>query len=123
VFEFAPFMTAFSDLQPGVTWPKIALAGSSDGEWRFTGKVSGRERIRVPAGTFDAIKAEIEGRANLTFPATRDAYNEPTPASQRYAVWYVPEVGRAVKYERRVFNRVARLLEHEQYELVSYQLK
>jgi hypothetical protein len=38
-------------------------------------------------------------------------------------VWFVPEIGRAVKYERRAYNRSRRLLEHEQYELVSYNLK
>jgi hypothetical protein len=40
-----------------------------------------------------------------------------------YAIWFVPEIGRAVKYDRRTFNRALRLLDHEQYELVSYQLK
>jgi hypothetical protein len=38
-------------------------------------------------------------------------------------VWFVPEIGRAIKYERRTYNRGRRLLDHEQYELVSYQLK
>jgi hypothetical protein len=42
---------------------------------------------------------------------------------QTYSVWFAPEVGRAIKYERRTYNRVRTLLEHEQYELVSYKLQ
>jgi hypothetical protein len=125
LFEFAPFMTAFSELEPGVRWNKIAGATSSDSinDWRFSGKVIRRERVRVPAGTFDAIKAELEGELDVSFPSTRDSYNETTVSSQAYSVWFVPEIGRAIKYERRTYNRGRRLLDHEQYELVSYELK
>jgi hypothetical protein len=122
LFEFAPFLTAFSDVQPGLAWNEIAVAGSAD-EWRMSGKVTGRERVRTPAGTFEAIKAELQGRRDITFPTTRDVYYETTASRLTYAIWYVPEIGRAVKYDRRTFNRASRLLEHEQYELVSYQLK
>jgi len=121
LFEFAPFMLAFSDVRPGVSWSKIA--DDSPDEWQISGKVTGREQVRTAAGTFDAIKAELRGRRELTFPPTRDVYNDLTVSQLTYSIWYVPEVGRAVKYERRTFNRAARLLEHEQYELVSYQLK
>ena len=85
--------------------------------------MTGRESVRVPAGTFDAIKAELVGNYDVTFPSTRDAYNETVAAYQTYTIWYAPEVGREVKYERRTYNRARRLLEHEQYELQRYQLK
>ena len=125
LFEFAPFMGAFSELQPGVRWSKIAGATSSDSinDWRFSGRVAGRERVRVPAGTFEAIKAELEGQLDISFPSTRDPFSETAASYQTYSIWFVPELGRAVKYERRTFNRGRRLLEHEQYELLSYQLK
>jgi hypothetical protein len=121
LFEFAPFLTAFADVRPGLAWSDVAVGGSEG--WRMSGKVTGRERVRTAAGTFDAIKAELQGRRDITFPTTRDVYYETTPSRMTYAVWYVPEIGRAVKYDRRTFNRASRLLEHEQYELVSYQLK
>jgi len=123
--EFAPFMSAFAELKPGVKWNRIAGATSADSgnDWRFSGKVAGRERVRVPAGTFDSIKAELEGELEGSFPSSRDPFNETTPSYQTYSVWYVPEIGRAVKYERRTYNRGRRLLDHEQYELLSYQLK
>ena len=125
LFEFAPFLTAFADLQPGMKWSKIAGASSSDSisDWRFSGRVTGRERVRVPAGTFEAIKAELEGQLDISFPSTRDPFSETAASYQTYSVWFVPEIGRAVKYDRRTFNRGRRMLEHEQYELVSYQLK
>ena len=125
LFEFSPFMSAFSELQPGVTWSKIAGATSSDSinNWRFSGKVIGRERVRVAAGSFDAIKAELEGQLHLSSPMPRDPDAETIVSSQTYSVWFAPEVGRAIKYERRTYNRVRRLLDHEQYELVSYKLQ
>jgi hypothetical protein len=125
LFEFAPFMSAYSDLQSGVAWAKISGATSSDSinSWRFRGKVVGREAVRLPAGNFEAIKAELEGHLDLSSPMPRDPYSETTVSYQTYTVWFVPEIGRAVKYERRTFNRVRRLLDHEQYELVSYRLK
>ena len=109
-------------MRPGVAWNDVATGNGSEG-WRVSGKVTGRERVRTPAGTFDAIKAELQGRRELTHPTTLDAYYEPIAARLTYAVWFVPEIGRAVKYERRTFNRASRMLEHEQYELVSYNLK
>jgi hypothetical protein len=121
LFEFAPFLTAFSDVRPGLAWNDIAVGGS-DG-WRISGKVTGREHVRTAAGSFDAIKAELQGRRDITFPTTRDVYYETNASRMTYVIWYVPEIGRAVKYDRRTFNRASRLLEHEQYELVSYQLK
>lgn len=123
LFEFSPFLPAFLELQPGVTWTKIAGAGSPDADWQFRGKITGRERVAVPAGSFDAIKAELEGNLDISFPTTRDMASESFPAYQTYSVWFVPEVGRAVKYVRHTYNRARRLLDHEQYELVSYQLK
>jgi hypothetical protein len=125
LFEFAPFMTEFAELQPGVTWTRIAGATSSDSvnDWLFNGKVTGRERIGIPAGNFLAIKAELEGQLNISSPMTRNVAAETMPAYQTYSIWFVPELGRAVKYERRTYNRVRRLLDHEQYELISYQLK
>jgi hypothetical protein len=123
LIEFAPFLPAFLELQPGMTWGKIAGGSSPGADWRFSGKVAGRERVAVPAGSFDAVKAELEGHLDVTFPTTRDMASETFPAYQTYTVWFVPEVGRAVKYVRRTFNRARSLLDHEQYELMSYQLK
>lgn len=123
LFEFAPFMTGFLELQPGVTWAKISGAASPDADWRFHGKVVGRERVSVPAGSFDAIRVDLEGNLDIAFPTTRNVASETNPSFQTYSVWFVPEVGRAVKYVRRTFNRARVLLDHEQYELVSSQLK
>ena len=125
LFEFAPYLQAFTELRPGVTWRDIAGAASSDSinAWRINGKVTGRERITVPAGTFVAIRVELEGELNLSSPSTFNVAQETTPGYQTCTIWFVPDVGRAVKYERRTYNRARLLLDHEQYELVSYELK
>jgi hypothetical protein len=46
----------------------------------MSGKVTGQERVRTPAGSFEAIKAEIQGRRDITFPTTRDVYYETSPS-------------------------------------------
>lgn len=125
LFEFAPFMAAFAEAAPGTTWARIPGAGNTDslGDWGFSGRVSRTERVSVAAGTFEALKVELEGKREVAVPTTIDVFNETFASYQSYAIWFAPEIGRAVKYERRTFNRARRLLEHEQYELVSYQLK
>jgi hypothetical protein len=125
LFEFAPFLIAFAEPLPRTTWTRIPGASSADalGDWTFNGRVSGTERVRVAAGAFDSIKIELEGRRDVTIPTTIHVFDETFASQQSYSIWFVPEIGRAVRYERRSFNRARRLLEHEQYELVSYQLK
>jgi hypothetical protein len=125
LFEFSPFLLAWSEPQPRASWSRIPGAGSADqlGDWTFSGRVSGTERVRVAAGAFDAIKVELDGRRDVTIPTTIHVYDETFASQQAYSIWFVPEIGRAVKYERRSFNRARRLLEHEQYELLSYRLR
>ena len=67
------------------SWSKIA--DDSPDEWQISGKVTGREQVRTAAGTFDAIKAELRGRRELTFPPTRDVYNDLTVSQLTYSIW------------------------------------
>jgi S1-C subfamily serine protease len=50
-------------------------------------KLVGRERVRVPAGEFDAWRIDASSNVNMQYGETR----------LRYSVWYSPESRRAVK--------------------------
>ena len=75
-------------LAPGKT--AQATVRNADGVWQFTWTVRGRERISVPAGTFDAWAIEQTERA----------------VGGRYVgrsvSWYAPQVGWNVRYFDRV---------------------
>lgn len=125
VLEVAPFITAFRKLQPGEQWGSItirgmeaiALAGAT-GEipYFFEGaRVSGQERISVPAGTFDAVRVELDGRVSNILTGGSAVIRGYTNFKQ--TVWYAPQVKRFVKLVSQGPNHVTA------YELESYSLR
>jgi len=113
--EFSPYLTAFVKLekdrewvtgQSQMTW---VMPGHSkvDGDWDFALRVRGEERIKVPAGKFNAVK--IEGRSDARGPA-------------RFLLtfWYAPEVKRIVKIIRYQYHSDIR--QEDEFELVRYKL-
>jgi hypothetical protein len=128
LFEFAPFLTQYSELTTGAAWPNVPGAINTSGEstvdWRFSGKVVGRERVSVPAGNFDAIKVELTGALDLG-PSSRtmSTGGDFVVSTQDYTAWFAPEVGRLVKYSRKTYNRRRSPLDDEVFELINYSLK
>jgi hypothetical protein len=97
-FEYSPAYQAFSfPLTAGKTWRSQATATDPRDGRRFPVKIEGRvlgwERVRVPAGEFDALK--IERRVYI-------GYWESTYRGQSVIQeheWYAPSVKWAVKRE------------------------
>ena len=81
-------------------------------------RVLGRERVQVPAGTFEAIRVEIT--QSWTSPSQTNDRGE--SVQRTLSVWYAPEVKRAV---RTISRGTASAFVDTQYELelTSYQLK
>lgn len=71
---------------PGVTNPKRSV--------RVDGSVIGTERIRVPAGEFDAIKV-----SRVVYAGDTDLLKQETRVLE--TDWYVPALGRPVRTERK----------------------
>jgi hypothetical protein len=117
---FSPYLAAFGELRQGpinidVLDPRTCNAG-----WtcQVRGRVMGRERVRVPAGTFEATRVEISQYWQT--PAISYASGE--TVSRTLTVWYAPEVKRAIKFTGR--GGPARAVDTEfEIELVGYQLK
>ena len=117
---FSPYLAAFQDLSPGQSLGRIPIADpacSGHLTCEARGKVVGRETVRVPAGSFDAVKVEIEQTWNLTT-------NRPG-GGRTLLVWYSAETKRAVKFRSRfgVAGNLAPLDYDFDLELTSYQLK
>jgi hypothetical protein len=108
LLEVAPYITAFRLPRPGERW-KVGGDTPFDIE---QARVVGPERIRVAAGSFDAIRVDLEGKRE------REAYRRERfrDRSFRQSVWYAPQVKRIVRSLMEVDGRATA------YELESYAL-
>ena len=94
-FRFAPAFPAYAyPLAPGKTWYTVINATDPVTQRTYRvhtrGRVLGWERVRVPAGEFDALKVE-----RYVYAGNSDAVR-----SQETIIetdWYVPELKRAAR--------------------------
>lgn len=122
---FSPYLSAFEDLVPGTRLRDVIIserACTGDYQCSVSGRVVGKEKVTVPAGSFDAIKVEIE---HLWSPAMGSGAGLRLGTGGRnLTVWYAPSVKRAVKYSSRLNAGEYPPVESEfDLELVSYRLK
>jgi len=124
LLEFAPFAAAFQTLKAGQPIPAVKVQGleghsawvSGDVPYRFDGgRVIASEQVTVPAGTFDAVRVDLNGRvSNLAMGGSGVVRGY---ARFRQTVWYAPQVKRVVKSLATGPNFTT------QYELESYSLR
>ena len=105
---FSPYLGAFQDLaaQPALepaqlTDPMCSGQTTCDAKAR----VVGREVVKVPAGTFEAIKVTVDHgwrgwRETQTISGA-------SPGGRQLHIWYAPAVKRAVKFSSRLTGRGA----------------
>lgn len=119
--EFSPYFGAFVDLlQQGV------LSGLAtpdlDPQWRdwySEAKILGRESVQVPAGRFEAIKLEVWSNRKQTGTFSQARLE---PVRVHYLVWYVPQIKRYVRMQRRVTTADSSENEKDVFELLSHRL-
>ena len=97
-FSYSPAYPAFEfPLIPGKTWTsRITATDPADGKrypLRVDGSVVGWERIKVPAGEFDAIKVQRYVYFGYWVPAERG------PSEIIEYEWYAPAVKQSVRRE------------------------
>jgi hypothetical protein len=105
VLEVAPFVTAFRTLQAGERWGPLKVRGIeaigtavSTGEVPYafeSARVVGSEQVSVAAGSFDAMRVELDGRVSNVLLGGSAVIRGYT--SFRQTVWYAPKVKRVVK--------------------------
>jgi hypothetical protein len=95
---FGPYHPEFSfPLEVGKTWEQTVTTTRSDqADWKTTAplkaKIVGWERVTVPAGTFNALKIEINGLYDGLDP--RGRWN----GTIAETIWYVPELKGPAKW-------------------------
>lgn len=120
--EFAPYLLAGSKGQAPTDVPSAAgypLGGGGLPGWVVSTQVHDWEQVRVPAGTFRALRIEAVGRRSANFSA-----RSTVTGRFRMSVWYAPEVKRFVRLEHRVWSADAftpTQIGEEVIELLSYQ--
>lgn len=83
--EFAPYLQALGPSQPNAEWKSIQMP---NGSGYFVARWAGKERINVPAGSFETDKLVVEGDQFARGMQTR-----------RFTihVWYAPTAKRFIK--------------------------
>jgi hypothetical protein len=116
--EFNPFLQTFGALQPGTTWKSLAtpIEDPFFSNWYSQGHVIGPESVSVPAGTFTALRVELNSNRN----ASASSAAQSAPARIRYVIWYSPDAKRAVKHVRTVFTADGTRIAEDTYDLVKY---
>ncbi len=99
-YEFAaPYPAYAFPLDPGKTWSvRVSASVPSLGarrSVRVDGRVLGAERVRVPAGEFDAIKV-----MRFVYPGD-EGRNHASETRITETEWYAPALGRPVRTERK----------------------
>jgi len=116
--EFNPFLQAFGALQPGTTWKSLVtpIEDPFFSNWYSEGRVIGWDSVSVPAGSFKALRVELNSSRSVSAGSAAQA----TPARIRYVLWYSPDAKRTVKHIRTVQTADGTRLAEDTYELVKY---
>ena len=120
---FAPYLFSFDNTRErgSIRVQIVDPACSGNYFCEATAQIAGREPVRVPAGTFDTIKVQVDHNWRPSGTATLSAR---TYGSRRLTIWYAPAVKRAVKYtSRQTFGQNEPVDTHFDLELVSYQVQ
>jgi hypothetical protein len=122
VVEFNPFLTAFDVLQPDSSWKNLPTPSSDPfySGWYTQGRVIGWETISVPAGSFKAVRVEINSSRKATASI---AMQGAEPVRVVHVAWYAPDAKRTVKHVRTVIAASGRKLDEDTFELVRYTLR
>jgi uncharacterized caspase-like protein len=121
VHELSPYLQAFSKIEPGMRWSpvQLALTDSGFGTWTAYARATGREKVRVSAGEFEAQRVELQ--ANRSIVGGVSAI-QTQAARIEHILWYAADTKRLIRHERTVLTGNDKLLDRDTVELLSYQV-
>jgi len=115
IWLFSPYLHVFGAAKPGARWDDVKARNDNFcrrlSACEYSARVLGTERVRTAAGTFDAVKVEV----NLT------AGSASFSTQRRATFWYAESAKRLVKSTMRTFSRNNVGPDYD-LELVSYKL-
>jgi hypothetical protein len=115
--EFNPFLQVFGALQPDTEWKSLTIPVENPSSWYSQGRVRGWDSISVPAGSFKALRVEL----NSSRAARASSVQEPQRV--QYVIWYASDAKRTIKHVRTVYAASGSKLDEETYELVKYRVQ
>lgn len=122
---FAPYLLAFSDLPPAGGLGRVQIAQGACGSaylCQASGRIVRRESIKVAAGTFDAVRVEVDHSwrpVTISGPQGTNSFG-----SRKLTVWYAAAAKRAVKFSSRAVAGDFPPIDTDfDLELVSYQIQ
>ena len=121
LLEFNPFLEALGGLQNAPATLKVPAMPAENplqADWYGQGRIRGYESVNVPAGTFKALKVEIDSNRRPT-----EGMGSREPVRTLLTLWYAPEVKRIVKMLRVVLTDDGMHLDEDTYELVKYRVQ
>ncbi|HEY3177735.1 MAG TPA: TIR domain-containing protein [Casimicrobiaceae bacterium] len=120
--EFNPFIGAFGALQPGTAWKSLAIPVDDPffGNWSTHGRAADWDSVSVPAGTFRAMRVEINSNRA---PTGSVAMRASEPVRILHVIWFAPDTKRVVKLVRTVYGTSGNRLDEDTYELVKYRVQ
>jgi len=115
--EYLPF--ALAGGEPPASWPVPSgypTYATPYLEWTYVIKVAGWETVTVPAGTFRALRVEVEGSRGKD----PDPFWWPKQAARfQHTIWYAPEAKRYVKARHRAWSMASALFADDLVELLE----
>jgi hypothetical protein len=116
VWQFSPYLQVFGAAQPGARWDDIVARNDgfcrSQPSCTYSARVTGRDRVTTPAGTFDAVTVAVD----LTASGFGGFHTR-----RRATFWYAESVKRFVKSTVRTLSGNPRVPDYD-LDLVSYKL-
>lgn len=116
--HFAPSFARYAfPLAPGKEWSSEVVGDNSKAgkQWRYQikGKVLDWEKVRVPAGEFEALKIFIHADYGPADGSAPGGHLSET-------VWFVPALNHYVKLEQQDSDAAGRLYSRDSWELTTY---
>ncbi|MYM23127.1 hypothetical protein GTP46_10770 [Duganella sp. FT135W] len=118
--HFAPSFARYAfPLAPGKEWSSDVTGNNpkQGKNWRYhiKGKVLDWEKVKVPAGEFEALKIVVEATYGAEDTFTKNGSGQLTET-----VWFVPELNNFVKLDYRDTDWQGRLYNRDSWELTTY---
>ncbi|MFS2004689.1 hypothetical protein ACEN9F_13790 [Duganella sp. CT11-25] len=118
--HFAPSFARYAfPLAPGKEWTSHATGDNPKAgkRWRYRvqGKVLDWEKVKVPAGEFEALKIVVEALYNGEEVGSNGGSGHLTET-----VWFVPELNNFVKLDYQDTDWQGRIFNRDSWELLSY---
>ena len=112
--ELTPYLR---DLQNRPTQQPAGYPASNSAAWQVSAPEYIEEEVRVPAGSFKALRVEVRG----TSEAFGGAFSPTATARFVYVAWYSREINRYVRIHHQTWDRQNGRIGDEHVQLVEYQ--